>query len=798
MFLKHFFITILLLFSTFLFGNPLDFSYSGRLTKDSGEPVEGPVNLQVKFYRALTGGEPIPVEIPIFSGKTLVQGVFQLDFANVTDAQYHQIFSATEPTFIEVTDIISNVIYPRQKFGLVPFALKIPVDDQTIGYNSDGKLILKNTAEAGTAIVTAINSSSGATLGTGSIPNLSGDVSGSITSASVDKIRGRTISDQSPNNGDFLQWNETSSSWKPAAITGNSGGTVTQITTSTGLTGGPITGTGTLSLATSGVTAGTYTKVTVDTYGRATSGTTLGAGDLPSNIDSVKIGGGTVSDTELGYLDGVASAIQTQLDGKVVGPASAADNAIARFDGATGKLVQDSNVVIDDSGYVGIGTTAPTGRLQIQGNGYAESLITQTRYSSDGSPTTFSQYKARGTSASPAAVQVGDVLGGIGMAGFDGTTFTGNSSMKAQVDAPVSTNVLPAAFWWTSETPQGGHSYYNLYISSQGNVGVGTGTNLSKLTVKGVSSNITLLGTATKTASSTNVTGNNTVFSVEAGVGDRISIGGETKTITAISDNTSLTVDSAFTSSASGAATTLYKSIFRADDASSVTKMVISDQGNVGLGSIAPAYPLTINSSTLSGTYYRAADIMVTPTISANSNTTACAANLTSLKTVGSGITDSGMSRGVYARGYIDGSGYLEKAIGSWSVAGGSTGVTGTINYAYGLVSEIINNAGSLTINNGYGLYIYDVAATNGWGVYQTGSNDKNYFAGIIGVGTNDPQATLDINGFMKLKKNSSQPASCDANHDGAIALASNYKMCVCKNGSGWVLSWDGSTSCTW
>lgn len=38
--------------------------------------------------------------------------------------------------------------------------------------------------------------------------------------------------------------------------------------------------------------------------------------------------------------------------GDVVGPASATDNAIARFDGTTGKLIQNSPVTIDDAGNI--------------------------------------------------------------------------------------------------------------------------------------------------------------------------------------------------------------------------------------------------------------------------------------------------------------------------------------------------------------------------------------------------------------------------------------------------------------
>ncbi len=38
------------------------------------------------------------------------------------------------------------------------------------------------------------------------------------------------------------------------------------------------------------------------------------------------------------------------------------DNAIARFDGITGKLIQNSGVIIDDSNYMGFGVT-PTAQI---------------------------------------------------------------------------------------------------------------------------------------------------------------------------------------------------------------------------------------------------------------------------------------------------------------------------------------------------------------------------------------------------------------------------------------------------
>lgn len=70
---------------------------------------------------------------------------------------------------------------------------------------------------------------------------------------------------------------------------------------------------------------------------------------------SGKVAVSTVTNTELGYVSGVTSAIQTQLNQKVAGPASATTNALVRFDGTTGKLVKDSTATLEDSGNLTIG-----------------------------------------------------------------------------------------------------------------------------------------------------------------------------------------------------------------------------------------------------------------------------------------------------------------------------------------------------------------------------------------------------------------------------------------------------------
>ena len=85
-------------------------------------------------------------------------------------------------------------------------------------------------------------------------------------SSKVDKVDGKGLS-----TNDFTTALKNKLDGIASGATANTG-TVTKVSAGTGLSGGDITTTGTISLATSGVTAGTYKRVTVDAYGRVTSG----------------------------------------------------------------------------------------------------------------------------------------------------------------------------------------------------------------------------------------------------------------------------------------------------------------------------------------------------------------------------------------------------------------------------------------------------------------------------------------------------------------------------------------------
>lgn len=134
----------------------------------------------------------------------------------------------------------------------------------------------------------------------------------------------------------------------------------------------------------------------------------------------------------------------TGTGGDVVGPASATDNAIARYDGTTGKIIQDSAVYITDAGNVGVNTTAPTNF----GANY------RTLHVAGGNTTNGGVFRSSNSNDSV----VGDVF-------VDGTTFN--------VRAGTSTNLA-----------LGANNTAHVYLDTAGNFGIGTSSPGAKLDVQ--------------------------------------------------------------------------------------------------------------------------------------------------------------------------------------------------------------------------------------------------------------------------------------------------------------------------
>ncbi|EFX60175.1 hypothetical protein DAPPUDRAFT_278958, partial [Daphnia pulex] len=128
--------------------DPYQLLYGGRITLANGQPIKGTVDLSVNFYPSGTGGSALSSQS--FSAVPLSDGIFNITIT-LTPTEFNTTFNGNE-AWIEITDITNGKVYPRQRFGAVPYAFKVPVDDETIGYNSSGKLMLKGMA--GTALPT--------------------------------------------------------------------------------------------------------------------------------------------------------------------------------------------------------------------------------------------------------------------------------------------------------------------------------------------------------------------------------------------------------------------------------------------------------------------------------------------------------------------------------------------------------------------------------------------------------------------------------------------------------------------
>ena len=205
---------------------PYNISYSGRMIYPSGQPRSGSVDLIIGFYADASTTTLKVTPFP-FDSVPLTDGIFQITIP-ISSSDAPIIFDGATDTWIQVTDVTHGVTYPRQSFTYLPYALRVPVDDSTIGFNTSGQLALKNTEAAGSQILSVLNSGLG-TISSSVLPTLAGDVTGSATVNQVTKIQNVPVASPSSGNdsGKYLQYNGSSFVLSP--ISGSGGGTVTSV-----------------------------------------------------------------------------------------------------------------------------------------------------------------------------------------------------------------------------------------------------------------------------------------------------------------------------------------------------------------------------------------------------------------------------------------------------------------------------------------------------------------------------------------------------------------------------------------
>jgi len=295
--------------------------------------------------------------------------------------------------------------------------------------------------------------------------------------------------------------------------------------------------------------------------------------------------------------------------GDVMGPTSATDNAVARFDGTTGKLIQNSAVIITDAGNVsGVGTLSASGGATIQG-----------------------MTVGRGAGAVVSNTVVGNGALATNSTGVFNTAVGINALNAATIaddNTAIGNAALQSAITGANNTAVGSNALGNLETGNQ-NVAIGDGA-LSNL--DGYASNVAVgpsamstaqcdeaigvgfSAVASNTATGTVGIGSLALSSNTSGVGQtavgyyalKLSTGGGNTAMgyqagSAITTGANNTVLGAYTGSAAPISATGSNYIVLSDGAGTV-RQTIDSTGKVGFGTTSPNAALEVSSVTGSAT----------------------------------------------------------------------------------------------------------------------------------------------------------------------------------------------------
>jgi hypothetical protein len=191
--------------------------------------------------------------------------------------------------------------------------------------------------------------------------------------------------------------------------------------------------------------------------------------------------------TELSYVKGVTSAIQTQINAKFTLPSLTSGSSL--FSKGTTIAQDNANLFWDNTNdRVGISTTTPLTKLHIADSSTATTrgiLVHQHGANTSGSSILFR--KGRGTAASPTVLINGDFMGGLRMGGYSGTQWLDAiARVDAVANGTITTSSIPTDLTFYTGTTTGGAE--RMRIFSNGDSSIGSTINDGRLFVNRISS----------------------------------------------------------------------------------------------------------------------------------------------------------------------------------------------------------------------------------------------------------------------------------------------------------------------
>ena len=233
---------------------------------------------------------------------------------------------------------------------------------------------------------------------------------------------------------------------------------------------------------------------------------------------------------------GVITNSSPSLGGDVVGPASATDNALARYNTTTGKLIQNSAVIVDDSNNMSGVNTLTTANLIVNddttlGGSNTDTLDVRARIVSDLDPNTNNAKDIGSSGRNWRDAFFGRTLHTVNVEITGTTSFDGSQGTSGQVLTSAGTGATPT---WTTPTT-GTVTSVDLTAGTGISVSGGPITSSGSITVnntdtgsaQNIFKNVAVSGQSTIVADT-----NNDTLTVAAGAGVTLTTDATTDTLT--------------------------------------------------------------------------------------------------------------------------------------------------------------------------------------------------------------------------------------------------------------------------